>query len=346
MMRPAPRPVIARTAACVSRSTARTFRSSWRSSASSAPAPNTWYMPNPALLTSTSTGRCASEMRSATAVQPSSVDQVGGQHLDLDAVLARERVCAPRPGGRCRARRGRGRARAASWRANSAPRPAVAPVTRAVGTRLVRVRRDLLALARERASSAPLATASASRAHLGLRLGLARRRVAPGAVGSRGRRVAPRACRPAPPPAAWGPNSEPRPGRGWPRSSGGMFASRQAWKYADDGGRKISTIAAIEATTGDHTGDLARTGKPEVGIDVERQPGEHEDDQQRPPGRTRTAGAAQRPDEQRDDQRSGRPQRRRCRPQAVHESRRRRSSCPACGLGVHLRAVVLAATPS
>jgi hypothetical protein len=86
-------------------------------------------------------------------------------------------------------------------------------------------RRGLLDLARVRANSAPFAIASASERTFAFAL------LADGFVGRvpAGRVAFARAAAGLPA-GGRGLNSEPSPGRGWPRNSGGVIASRQSRK--------------------------------------------------------------------------------------------------------------------
>ena len=61
-------------------------------------------------------------------------------------------------------------------------------------------------------------------------------------------------------------NSDPSPGRGWPRSSGGVSASRHSRKYFVDGGRNTSTIIRIDATPDATPAACATNGSPHAGM--------------------------------------------------------------------------------
>ena len=86
MMPPWPRSVIAPSAAWERRSTAVTSTCSIATSSSTGLSRKRFLRPKPALLTSRSTGRSRSATRCLDPGQVVGVDQVGPQHLDLDAV--------------------------------------------------------------------------------------------------------------------------------------------------------------------------------------------------------------------------------------------------------------------
>ena len=88
MMPPWPRSAIARSAAWLSRSTAVTSTSSISVSSSAVLSRKRFFSPNPALLTSRSTGRSWSARRGLDMPEAARSVEVGDEHLDLDLVGA------------------------------------------------------------------------------------------------------------------------------------------------------------------------------------------------------------------------------------------------------------------